>query len=358
MDHIGRIASLQGRLAELEVDALLVTDLTNVRYLTNFSGTAGSVLISPDVALFMSDGRYAARAAALVEAAEVAIYPQRLTDVLEPRLRSSGVKVLGIEGATVTLAERDDLAERLPDVELKTTSKAVEDMRRTKDPEEIAALRAAVGVGDEAFSWVLEQLRPGVTEAAIGLELEVRMRRSGADEISFDPIVGSGPNAAHIHHTPSSRPFEKGDLVLLDFGARVDGYCSDLTRTVVLGPATEEQIQAYELVRAAHEAGVGALAAGVHGTEADAAARSVIEAGGRGDEFAHGLGHGVGLDIHEAPRLHRVSEDTLRAGDVVTVEPGVYTPGWGGVRIEDCVLVTEGSGAIVGSAPRDELIEL
>lgn len=358
MDHRGRADRARERLASLEMDALLITDLTNVRYLTGFSGSNGQVLLTSDETIFMSDGRYAARAAALVQAAEISIYPSRLTEVLAPRTTDLNIRRLGFEAGSTTVAERDDLAGKLPGVELAPTSSVIEDLRRVKDKDEIAALRRAIAVADEAFVWLLDRLGPGSTEREVALDLEIHMRSTGADEISFDPIVGSGPLSAHIHHTPSDRAFEKGDLVLVDFGARVDGYCSDMTRTVVLGPATDEQAGVYGLVLAAHEAGIAALRAGVGGAEADAAARDLIEDAGRGADFGHGLGHGVGLDIHEGPRLHRISEDTLRAGDVVTIEPGVYTDGWGGIRIEDCVLVSKDSAEVLGSAPKRELIQL
>jgi Xaa-Pro aminopeptidase len=205
---------------------------------------------------------------------------------------------------------------------------------------------------------VLDRLTPGATERDIALDLEVYMRREGADEIGFDPIVGSGPLSAHIHHTPSERTFEKGDLILLDFGAAVGGYRSDLTRTVVLGPPTDEQRALFAIVLEAQERAIAAIREGVPGRDVDAAARDYITEAGHGDEFGHGLGHGVGLNIHEAPRLSRISEHVLSAGDVVTVEPGVYVRGSGGVRIEDCVLVTPDGAEVLGRAPKDRLSEL
>lgn len=358
MNHEGRIERLAQKIAGSEADALLVTNLTNVRYLTGFSGTAGSVLVLRDGAVFMTDTRYEARAGSLVKGAEIDIYPSRLTESLVPRLQNAGVKRLSIEALSMTVADRADLAERTEGVELVSSSGLVEDLRRTKDEDEVECLRRAVKIGDEAYSWLLDRLEPGVTERQVALDLEVFMRQNGADEISFEPIVGSGELSAHIHHTPSDRPLDKGDLVILDFGARVDGYCSDMTRTVVLGAATEDQIASYELVLAAHDAGIRALRPGAACAEVDADARGVIEDAGRGEEFAHGLGHGVGLDIHEAPKLHRISDESLREGDVVTVEPGVYAPSWGGIRIEDCVLVTGDGAEVLGSAPKDRLIEI
>lgn len=358
MDHSARIARLQARLPDLGAEGLLVTNLTNVRYLTGFSGTNGQVLVTGDSATFLTDPRYEARAGDLVSCAEVAVYPARLTDVLGDRLARHRVARLGIEAGTMTLTERDDLAARLDAAELVPTSAIVEGLRRTKDAAEVVRLREAIAIGDDAFTWVLDRLVTGATEREVALDLEFHMRRAGADELAFPPIVGSGPLSAHIHHSPGERKFEKGDLVLLDFGCRREGYCSDLTRTVVLGSASDEQLDLYDLVLRAHIAGVGAVGPNERGADVDAVARRVVADAGHGERFGHGLGHGVGLDVHEAPRLHAISEDTLVAGDVVTVEPGVYLPGSGGIRIEDCVLVTDEGAEVLGSAPKDRLLEL
>ena len=355
MSYGDRVARVRAALEELDADALLVTDLTNVRYLTGFSGTNGQVLVTDQEVLFFSDPRYAARAADLVTEAEIVIYEARLAEELRPRLSNAGIVRLGIEGGSVTLIQRDGLAERLQGVELVTTKEIVERLRRVKSPEEIELIRRAVAAADDAFAWILERLAPGRSEREVALELEMHIRAMEVEGISFPPIVGSGPLSAHIHHTPGDRVLEPGDLILLDFGARVDGYCSDLTRTVVLGEGSDEQREQYATVLAAQSAGVSAIRAGVGGREADAAARAVIEAAGHGDVFSHGLGHGVGLDIHEGPRLAKTSEDSLLAGDVVTVEPGIYLSSSGGVRIEDCVLVGPEGAEVLGKAPKDEL---
>jgi Xaa-Pro aminopeptidase len=355
MDYGARITNLQKGLDSLKIDALLITNLTNVRYTTGFSGSNGQVLVTPGRVVFFSDPRYKARASDLVRDADIVIYADKLTDVLATHLDDA--KRLGVEGATLTLAQHEQIATSLDTVELVVTADAVEDLRRIKEAEETDLIRRAVSVADEAFAWVLDRLRPGLRERDVALDLEVHMRSAGAEDVSFEPIVGSGPLSAHIHHTPGDRRFEKGDLILMDFGARVDGYCSDMTRTVVLGAASDDQRAQYELVLNAQRRGIEAARGGASGVEVDAAARDVIAAAGFGDAFAHGLGHGVGLDIHEAPRLGRLSEDSLRGGEVVTVEPGVYLEP-GGVRIEDCVLVTSDGAEILTGAPKDDLIEL
>ncbi len=305
MDHEGRVERVASRLAGAHVDGLLVTDMTNITYLTGFSGTNGQLLVTEHGATFFSDRRYRARAEATITAAETSIYRERLIEVLPDALSAHRAKALGFEERTVTVATHRDLSNRLEGVELVPTVELVEDLRRSKDPDEVALIKSAVAIGDEVFARTLERIRPGTVESDLGLELEFELRRAGAEGISFPPIVGSGPLSAHIHHSPSERAFEKGDLVLLDFGCRVEGYCSDMTRTVVLGSATDEQARVYDLVLRAQRAGTEAIRPDMPAADVDAAARNVVEKQVPAERFGHGLGHGVGLDIHEAPRLER-----------------------------------------------------
>ena len=361
MSYEARIERVRAGLEAAGVDALLVTDLTNVRYLTGFSGTNGQVLVTGGNATFMSDPRYAARARALVRGAEVAIYSGKLTDLLKDVL--GGVKRLGFESQEVSVATYGALDRRLEGVEMVATTSVIEDLRRPKEPAEIELLKQAIRLGDQTFEWALDRIAVGVAERALALDLEVHMRSLGADGVSFEPIVASGPLSAHIHHTPSDRAFERGDFVLMDFGCKSDGYCSDLTRTVIVGPASEKQASIYDLVLEAHYAGIDAVAAGAPTGDVDNAARSIIDAAGHGDHFGHPLGHGVGLDIHEAPRVGSSSEEDLEApalvaGDVITIEPGVYVDSFGGVRIEDCVLVTDQGCETLGASRKDKLLEL
>jgi Xaa-Pro aminopeptidase len=356
VNYEGRVSRLRDEFETTGVEALLVTNLTNVRYITGFSGTNGQVVVGRDTVSFFTDPRYRARASQLVHGADVSIYANKLTDLLGDHL--DGVRRLGVEGSSMNLLERDELAQALPGVELVTTKGMIEELRRVKEPEELELIQQAVDIADHAFDWVVDRLQVGVAERDFALELEVHMRKEGAEAVSFNPIVGSGPLSAHIHHTASDRLLEKNDLVLLDFGARLDGYCSDLTRTVVLGPPSDEQVAIYEIVLAAQLAGIGAVRSEASCVEVDAAARSIISDAGYGEAFGHGLGHGVGLDIHEAPRLARFSDDFLQAGDVVTVEPGIYLDGLGGVRIEDCVVVGDGGARMLSRAPKNELLEL
>jgi len=349
-----RVASLQRKLDGLDAEALLVTNLTNVMYLTGFSGSNGQVLVTADGARFMTDGRYKARAKELVRTADVSVYTNRMTDVLKPLVEKARITRLAVEGRSMTLADRDDLAARLDGVDLITAKGPVEDLRRVKETAEVEALRAAVALGDATYAHILDRIRPGASEREIALELEIYMRTNGADTISFEPIVGSGPLSAHIHHTPSQRRFEKGDFVLLDFGARVDGYCGDLTRTVVLGSPNEAQQRQYDAVLKVNSKALEAMEPGAECRAVDALARSTVKDAGF-DSFGHGLGHGVGLEIHESPRLSRISEDTLEPGMVVTNEPGLYLEATGGVRIEDCVLITETGTEVLTKAPKESL---
>ncbi|MDQ5816157.1 MAG: Xaa-Pro peptidase family protein [Actinomycetota bacterium] len=358
MNNEARVTKLRAGLAETQADGLLVVDLDNVRYLTGFSGSNGQVLITPESAQFFTDGRYRAQAQQTVQGTEVVVYSDSVFVPLRERLAAGGIKKLGIEASAMTVADHHRFAGKLDDYELIATTGVVEKLRRAKDADEVDLMRRAVEITDSAFEWVLDRLMGGPTEREVALELEVKMRRDGADEVSFTPIVGSGPLSAHIHHTPSDRQLEPGDLVLLDFGCRVEGYCSDLTRTVCLGGASSEQKEMYATVLSAQLAGLEAVGAGVPAGDVDAAARRIIDAAGHGDDFGHGLGHGLGLNVHEAPRLHWSSEDTLAVGDVCTVEPGIYVIGSGGIRIEDDVLVTQTGSEALNLAPKKELLEL
>jgi Xaa-Pro aminopeptidase len=354
VNYESRVKRLQTELESIDAEALLVTSLTNVRYLTGFAGSNGQVLVTPDDARFMTDGRYRARAMDLVRAADVSVYSNRLTDVLKPLVEEAGITRLAVEGKSMTLADRDDLAKRLEGVDLVTSKGPIENLRRIKEPEEVDALRSAVALGDDAYTHILDRIRPGRTESEVALELEVYIRTNGAEAISFEPIVGSGPLSAHIHHTPSDRRFEKGDFVLLDFGARIDGYCGDLSRTVVLGMPSEAQHRQYDTVLKTNSNALEAMKPDAECRAIDAVARRSVKEAGY-DDFGHGLGHGVGLEIHESPRLSRISDDILMPGMVVTNEPGLYLEETGGVRIEDCVLITETGAEVLTNAPKDTL---
>ncbi len=349
MGVAGRAGRLQARLPDAAVDALLVTRLPNVRYLTGFTGSAATLLVQPDRLFLVTDGRYQTQAQEQLAGAGVdAGIEIGLTQAAQQRVLVDLVGAtprLGLEAHGVTWAEQRTLAAALPAVELTPTEGLVETLRAVKDPGEVDRIRAACAIADDALGEVLTALADAPTEADLAVALEHGMRRRGASAMSFDPIVASGPNGAKPHARPSRRRIQPGELVVLDFGCIVDGYCSDMTRTVSFGDPGDDARSLWELVAASQQAGRDAVRAGVACADVDQASRAVIEAAGFGDAFVHGTGHGVGLEIHEAPRVARRAPGTLDAGTVVTVEPGVYLPGVGGVRIEDTVVVTE-SGAV------------
>jgi Xaa-Pro aminopeptidase len=355
VDHHLRRRSLADRLDDLGVDALLVTRPLNVRYLTGFTGSNAQALVGRAETVFFTDGRYTEQSRHEAPDVERVTYAQTYREVLPSW--TDGVVRLGIESTHQTVAAHATLAEALPEIELVSLGGAVEGLREVKDPEEIGLLDRAQEATDAAFEAVLDVLSAGIGEQQVAWELERLLRAEGADGNAFDPVVAFGENAAEPHHAPGHRLLEEGDLVKLDFGGRVEGYHADMTRTVAFGTLGGELRKIYDVVRQAQEAGVDTVRAGATGAEIDAACRTVIENAGYGDRFVHGTGHGVGLEVHEGPWLGRAHEEALPAGAVVTVEPGIYVPGLGGVRIEDMVEVTDEGGRVLGRSTR-ELIEL
>ncbi|MGZ8605099.1 MAG: M24 family metallopeptidase [Actinomycetota bacterium] len=341
MDHGLRRKRLAGRLVDLEVDALFVTRLPNVRYLTGFTGSNAQALVTADATVLLTDGRYEEQSRREVPDAERVIYLDGVPPVQEQAAASSLAR-LGFEREGVTFGAWERLRGRLEGVELVPVGGEVERLRAAKDPEEVELVAAAQEAADVAFERVAlgGGLREGVTEREVAFALEVEMRRAGADDKGFWTIVAFGEQAAEPHHEPSARTLRRGDVVKLDFGAIAGGYHSDMTRTVAFGEPDGRLREVRDLVAQAQRAGIDAVRAGALVADVDRAARSVIEAAGLGAEFPHGLGHGVGLEIHEDPRLHWDGTAAVPEGAVVTIEPGVYIPGLGGVRIEDMVVVT------------------
>ncbi|WP_158166756.1 aminopeptidase P family protein [Mycolicibacterium smegmatis] len=340
---------LRQRLAAADLDAMLVTDLVNVRYLSGFTGSNAALLVRVDDAtpVLATDGRYRTQAAQQAPDAEVVI-ERACGPHLAARAAADGVRRLGFESHVVTVEAHSALSEAAGDkVELVRAAGTVEALREVKDAGEIAMLRLACEAADAALTDLVERggLRPGRTEKEVRRDLESLMLDHGADGPSFETIVATGANSAIPHHRPTDAVLATGDFVKIDFGALVLGYHSDMTRTFILGRAEQWQLDLYELVATSQAAGREALAAGVELRAVDAASRQVIIDAGYGDHFNHGLGHGVGLQIHEAPGLNSAAAGTLLAGSAVTVEPGVYLPGRGGVRIEDTLVVPGGESA-------------
>jgi Xaa-Pro aminopeptidase len=333
----GRGDRLEQLLGERGLDRMLVTDLVNVRYLTGFTGTNGACVCGPEVRLLLTDFRYTERAEAEVEGWETVTLANDWLGGIAERLQGR----VGFEDDQTPVRLLAKLKEKLPDgVEMVPAGGRVEELRRVKDAGELAAIEEASKLADAVWRWSLEQGLAGRSEREVARAAEARIREHGA-EPSFPAIVAAGPNGALPHAEPGAREIGRGELVVFDMGAQLDGYCSDGTRTFATGDPGEEALAVYELVRAAQAAALQAIRAGARGEDVDKEARGVIEEAGHGERFGHGLGHGVGLEVHEGPRLSLRSDDVLAPGEVVTVEPGIYLPGRLGVRIEDLVVVTE-----------------
>jgi len=360
MNTSGRVDRLRDLLDGAGCDALVVTNLTNVRYLVGFSGSAGQLLVTADRAVFVTDGRYREQsadeiaAAGLADAVEIEIVGSEPDAALAAVVSGSSGLRLGLEADAVTwTAQRRWANDLVSAAELVPTSGVVEALRLVKDPGEAARIRSACAVADAAFAMVRSRLADGVTEAEFALDLDMTMRSLGASDVSFETIVAAGSNGARPHHHPSDHRIVEGEMVVVDFGALVDGYHSDMTRTVAVGEISPERRRMLDVVLESQAAGVVALGNGEDARGVDAACRAVIDDAGWGDAFVHSTGHGVGLDIHEEPRVSARSVDRLVPGHVVTVEPGVYLPDLGGVRIEDTLLVTEGGCDRLTLAPKD-----
>jgi Xaa-Pro aminopeptidase len=359
---LARITRLRESLAARELPALLVTADANRRYLSGFSGSAGALLITPDAALLFTDGRYTIQAAEQAPAFELrqVVNPGRLLpDLLNEAVAELGLPAIGVEAAHLSMAEYARLRSALGDtVGLTPVEGIVEQLREQKDADELATLRKAIAITDAAITATIPRLTPDLTERQTAWLLEAAIRESGADAVSFPIIVAAGPNAARAHHQPGDRPLGSGRPIVIDMGAKLNGYHADLTRTIVLGEPDAQFWTIYDIVLKAQRTALAGLRPGLSGHEADLLARDVIAAAGYGDAFSHSLGHGVGLNIHEGPSLRRAPEGKedaspqLQAGMVTSVEPGIYLADWGGVRIEDLALITPDGCEVLSHAPK------
>lgn len=354
-----RIAALADGLTSAHMDGLLVSSPANVRYLSGFSGSSGLLFVTARDVVLITDFRYQTQAADEVGGvAQVVIESQSLWAGLWARLAElSYVQVAGFESAYLVHRDFQRLLDAGSRWQWRPTIDLVEVLRERKDKGELALIQQAVQVAERALELTLREVRPGLSELEVAGILESALRRSGSDGFAFPTIVASGPNAALPHARPGTRRIEAGDFLLLDFGARVGGYCSDITRTFVVGRATDEQREFYDVVRSANERAVKSVRPGMTGRDADGVARGYIQDRGFGDLFGHSLGHGIGLEVHEAPRLAMTADGPLVEGAVVTVEPGIYRPGWGGVRIEDDVHLGPQGAQVLTRFTRD-LIEI
>jgi len=353
-----RQADLRRRLTDLGLDGILVTSAPNIRYLTGFTGSAGILVATTTHTTLITDFRYAEQAPTEAgDVADIMVESSNLWERLRRVLEPGPKRRLGIERNHLTVRDADRLS-RMEAAEAVPTTDLVEDLRAVKDEGEVEAIRAAAELAQDALSELLPSIGPGQTELEIAARLELALRVRGSEWHPFETIVASGPRSALPHARASGRRVGVGEWLLIDFGARLSGYCSDLTRTILVGGrADQRQREIYGVVAAAHHAAIAGLTPGLSGREGDALARDVIEAAGFGEAFGHSLGHGLGLEVHEGPRLSRTAPEPLPAGAVVTVEPGIYLQGWGGVRLEDDIHLSA-TGAQRLSDCRTELLEL
>lgn len=339
-DNLTKVSEIREELKKRNLDALLITNPYNRRYLTGFTGSAGVVLITPEDALFLTDFRYVEQAEQEAKDYTIIEHEPQLVNELKNQVKRLGINRLGFEAEHVTMAEYNEFKERL-ECELSPTTGIVETLRMIKTDEEIAIIQKAAEIADKAFEHILDVIKPGVREIEIANELEYVMRKLGATQSSFDTIVASGVRSSLPHGVASEKKIEAGELVTLDFGALYKGYCSDITRTVAVGNVSDELKEIYHIVLEAQERGVAGIKPGMTGMEADALTRDFITENGYGKQFGHSTGHGIGLEIHEGPALSPKSSTLLKKNMVVTVEPGIYIPNVGGCRIEDDIVLTE-----------------
>ena len=353
MNHISKIA---GKLEDYGLDAMLVTSESGELYALGFHGE-GLLLITKNGGHYSTDGRYIEAAREKIAQVEVKCVGGEAThlSMAKEYIEANGLHNVGFESGAMTVDEHRHYAQELPCI-LTPAQSLLDDLRAAKDEEEMEAMKKAQKITDDAFRAILSFIRPGMTEREIAARLVYEMMRMGADKVSFDPIVAAGPNGSRPHAIPGDRVIEQGMFVTMDFGCKVAGYCSDMTRTVAIGQPDEEMERVYETVLAAQKAGINAARAGVSGREIDAAARRVIEEAGYGEYFSHSFGHSLGIDIHEAPNASPKEQREMPVGAVISAEPGIYIPGKYGVRIEDVLILKEGGCENITRSPKNLII--
>ena len=351
-----RLTKLRQVLTDQQLDALLISQPENRRYLAGFTGSAGWLLVTAARAVLATDFRYYEQVGREAPDWELARITDNFQKLLPDLLVSAGVRRLGFEGQHVTVDQLATWTQATSGVEWVPLKDTVESIRMVKDETEIEAMRRSAALTDEALAYALEATRPGMTELQVAWLVESYMRTHGASKVAFDLIVAAGPNGALPHAHPGERTIQAGDPIVFDLGCVVDGYCSDLTRTVCLGEPSDKYLAVFDTVLQAQQAAEAAIRPGMTGVQTDAVARDLITAAGYGDKFGHGLGHGVGLAVHEKPGAGRLSIDTLQTGMSLTVEPGIYLPGEFGVRIEDLTIIRDGGVEILSHAPKQAVV--
>ncbi len=337
-----RISKLLARFDELDLDAVLVSSAYNRRYLSGFTGSSGYLIITKTARYMLTDFRYIEQGKEQCIAYEIIDYYKKgLLDTIEDILLKESISSIGFEDSKLTVKEFEQLITKFESTKWIEMNNIIEEIRMIKDDSEIELIAHAASIGDAAFSHIIDYIKPGMTEIEVAIELEYYMKKNGASKLSFDSIVASGKRSSLPHAMPTNKVIEHGDFVTLDFGCIYKGYCSDMTRTIVIGEASDKQKEIYALVLKAQLNACNHIKAGIIGKVGDGYARDIIDKAGYRINFGHGLGHGLGLEVHEKPRLSLLSEDLIKENMIMSIEPGIYIPGFGGVRIEDLVLITK-----------------
>lgn len=351
-----RLEQVRQLMKDQDLPALMITQDNNRRYLTGFTGDAGFLLITQQQAIFSTDSRFWEQAEKQAPAYELHQGKGRIAEWMASALEmAKNPKRIGIESDQVTISRFDLLQASFPGVEWIKTSGLIEGVRAIKDADELASIQKAIDLAEEGFLHLMKHLRPGMTELEAAWILEVYLREHGSEGLGFDSIIASGPNGAMAHHEPGERVMQENEPIIIDWGARMDGYRSDNTRTITFGDGDAKFHEIYNIVKRAEENAIAKIKGGMTGKEADALARDILTAAGY--ELGHGIGHGVGLAIHEEPRLSGLNEEPLPAGAVVTIEPAIYIPGWGGVRIEDMVLLQDNGAKLLTDVVKNPVLK-
>ena len=360
-----RLEELRGSIEKSDLDGFVIysyenSDSSNLRYMTNFDCSLGVMIITEGESLFLTDSRYYDEASEAIENYDLIKIEKDPLETAASKVKQIKGQKFGISESDISLSAFNKLKKLMEQgsKNLKPVPNPVKELRTIKDESEIERQKKAGNLTDATVEHILGKAKPGVTEKELALEIEIFMRKNGAEDVAFDPIVASGEKSAYPHATATNKEIEKGEFLLIDMGAKVNGYCADLTRTFHIGEANSKKRKIYNLVLEAHKRGLEALHDSATAKKVDRAARKVIEDAGYGQNFGHRLGHGVGLEIHEAPELSSESEKPLKKGMVVTVEPGIYIPQWGGIRIEDMVQITAEGYSSFSKADKEELIEI
>jgi len=351
-----RIEKTRDLMQDKEMDSLLITTAVNRFYLSGFTGSSGFILFTPENNYFITDFRYTEQANNQTNGFEILEFNQNIPEKINEILKEDNSKKLGFESKNVTYNKYKEYKKKLDEVDLVATEDLLKNLRKIKDESEINKIKKAIEITDNAFSHILNFIEEGKTEREVALELEYFMKKAGGEKNAFDFIVASGKRSSMPHGVASDKKLEIGDFITMDFGTFYKGYCSDMTRTVVLGEVSDKQRKIYNIVLKAQREVIDKIKPGMSGKEVDAIARDIIESEGYKDNFGHGLGHGIGVEVHEGPRASYKSDDEIKEGMLVTDEPGIYIPDWGGVRIEDDLLITEDGCEVLNNSPKELII--